>query len=76
MQTTWLTAQKQMWSLASLAKRYRNVFTPPVNKLLYWVLTRFSDGEFAEFLEFLETVERPSGARRLEVLGPPPQAVS
>jgi hypothetical protein len=56
MQRTWLKAQKEMWSLRSLGKRYKTVFSPPINKLFYWVLTRFADAEFAEFLEFLESV--------------------
>lgn len=66
MQKTWIKAQKQMWSLPSLAKRYKNLFTPPINKLFYWVMTRFADGEFSDFLKFLEGVERPLSA-------PPPR---
>ncbi|MFC1707809.1 B12-binding domain-containing radical SAM protein [Planctomycetota bacterium] len=62
MQTTWLKAQKQMWSLRSLAKRYRTLFSPPINKLFYWVLSRFAEAEFADFLEFLKGVEKPRQA--------------
>ncbi len=63
MQKTWLAAQKQAWSLPSLAKRYRYIFSPPINKLFYWVISRFAEAEFAEFLEFLKGVERPNQIR-------------
>jgi len=59
MQTTWLEAQRQMWSLPSLAKRYKTIFSPPINKLFYWVLSRRADGVFADYLEFLRRLERP-----------------
>ena len=52
MQTTWLRAQKQMWSLWNLGRRYRDLFSPPINKLFYWIVTRFAEAEFSDFLEF------------------------
>jgi len=60
MQKTWFEAQKQMWSLRSLAKRYRHLFSPPINKLFYWVATKFADAEFQEFLELLKHLEWPA----------------
>jgi radical SAM superfamily enzyme YgiQ (UPF0313 family) len=57
MQTTWIRAQKEMWSLPSMIKRRTEFFSPPINKLFYWVVARLADREFAEFLEFLKGVD-------------------
>jgi radical SAM superfamily enzyme YgiQ (UPF0313 family) len=59
MQTTWLKAQKKMWSLWNLGKRREHLFSPPINKFFYWVVSRFADGEFEDFLELLKRIDRP-----------------
>ncbi len=64
MQSTWLKAQKEMWSLRNLAKRYQDLFSPPINKLFYWVMTQFAKGEFADFLEQLGQLDRADETRR------------
>jgi radical SAM superfamily enzyme YgiQ (UPF0313 family) len=53
MQTTWIKAQKQIWSLSNMIKNRIEIFSPPINKFFYFLLTRFADGEFKDFLEFL-----------------------
>lgn len=62
MQTAWLKAQKEMWSLPSMIKRRTEFFSPPINKLFYWLVTRFADGEFADFLTFLKGLDYKEGA--------------
>ena len=62
MQTTWLRAQQDAWSLWNQAKRYQHIFSPPINKLFYWFITKFAEAEFADFLEFLKQVEWPPRA--------------
>ncbi len=57
MQTTWIKAQKEMWSLYNMIKRRAEFFSPPINKLFYSVITSFVDSEFKDFLEFLEGVD-------------------
>jgi radical SAM superfamily enzyme YgiQ (UPF0313 family) len=65
MQTTWLKAQKDVWSLSSMIKRRTEFFSPPINKLFYWLLTRFAEDEFREFLDFLAGIDYPKAMEAL-----------
>ncbi len=64
MQKTWMRAQKKMWSLWNIGRRYREIFSPPVNKLLLWAFTRLAERDFDDFLEMLKGLDRhdPPGA--------------
>ncbi len=57
MQTAWINAQKDMWSLSNMIKRRTEFFSPPINKLFYWIISRLAEGEFKEFLEFLQGID-------------------
>ncbi|MEW5946538.1 MAG: radical SAM protein [bacterium] len=57
MQKTWIEVQKEAWSLRRILERREELFSPPINKLFYWIITRRADVEFEDFLEFLKKVE-------------------
>jgi len=56
MQSTWIKAQKDIWSLSIMIKRLTEFFSPPINKLFCRLVTPFAEAEFKEYLDVLSTI--------------------